>query len=298
MSEAELLSKRIEGLHIQAKQKVSSFLSGNRRSLFLGNGTEFSDLREYQTGDDLRFIDWRATAKRYNSLIVRDFEVERNTNVILLLDNSASMMLGKKAPRMKSAIIGVASLVHAAIQNKDFFGFGAFTTNLIEYIPPKGGKGHEFLIYKKLLNLIPQGETDLAEALKRTVTSLPRRSIILILTDLHSTSEQMMHAFTLAKAFKHEVQVIQLTDFGEYTLPDKIGKVKFQDQKSKSQVVADFNDPITSGLYYYDISQKIQELNNFKRKLRSLNVKILEGYTDDLPEKILLSYFSLKQKGY
>ncbi|MCH8905773.1 MAG: DUF58 domain-containing protein, partial [Candidatus Heimdallarchaeota archaeon] len=104
-----LLAKRIEGLSIKARDKVSSFLSGNRRSLYLGHGTEFADLRDYQQGDELRHIDWRATAKKYQSLVVRDYEVERNTNVVLLLDASGSMMLGKKEPRIKSAIIGIAS---------------------------------------------------------------------------------------------------------------------------------------------------------------------------------------------
>ena len=93
MAESNLISKRVQGLHLIAKQKVSSFLSGNRRSLFLGNGTEFSDLREYQTGDELRHIDWRATAKRYNSLIVRDFEVERNSNVVILMVSSICMIV-------------------------------------------------------------------------------------------------------------------------------------------------------------------------------------------------------------
>ena len=127
MSEINLLNNRIEGLSILARQKVSSFLSGNRRSLFLGHGTEFADLREYVYGDDQRHVDWRATAKRLNKLIVRDYEVERNTNVIFILDSSASMLLGDTQSRIKSAVIAVASLTHASIANKDFFGFGYFS---------------------------------------------------------------------------------------------------------------------------------------------------------------------------
>lgn len=298
MSESDLLSKRVEGLYLHARQKVSSFLTGNRRSLFLGAGTEFADLREYQLGDDVRHIDWRATAKRYNSLIVRDFEVERNSNVILLLDASASMMLGKKQPRMKNAVIAIASLAHAAIHNKDFFGFGAFNDNLNVFIPPKGGKAHEFLIYRKLLNIVPQGVTDIGSALKQVAASLKRRSIILILSDLHDRSEDMMKGFKIAKGFNHEVQVIQLTDYGEYILPSKIGKIKFEHPETGSQTVADFSDPIVSGIYNYEINKEIQELNNFKKKLRGLKIKIVEGYTEELVEKVLLSYFSTKQRGF
>ncbi|MCE7737617.1 MAG: DUF58 domain-containing protein [Candidatus Heimdallarchaeota archaeon] len=298
MAETNLISKRVQGLHILAKQKVSSFLSGNRRSLFLGNGTEFSDLREYQTGDELRHIDWRATAKRYNSLIVRDFEVERNSNVVMLLDASASMLLGDKYPRMRSAMIAIASLAHATVSNKDFFGFGAFSKDVSLYLPPKGGKSQEFLVYKQLLELIPSGTTDLGKSLKQVATSLKRRSIILVLTDLHDNTDDMIKGFKIAKGFNHEVQVIQLTEKGEFTLPKNIGKIKFTHPDNDTQVVADFSDPVVSGIYNYEINKKIREINSFKRKLRGLKVKLVESYSHELAEKALLSYFSLKQRGH
>jgi hypothetical protein len=298
VAESNLISKRVQGLQILAKQKVSSFLSGNRRSLFLGNGTEFSDLREYQKGDELRHIDWRATAKRYNSLIVRDYEVERNTSIVFLLDASASMLLGKKYPRMRSAMIAVASLAHASISNKDFFGFGAFSENLSLYIPPKGGKSQEYLVYKRLLELIPEGKTDIGTSIKQVATSLKRRSLILVLTDLHDHPENMIKGFRIAKGFNHEVQVLQLTERGEFTLPSNIGKIKFTHPDTGSPTVADFSDPVISGIYNYEINKKVIEINKFKRKLRGMKVKLVESYTEDLAEKALLSYFSLKQRGF
>jgi len=189
MTERNLISKRVEGLSIIAKQKVSSFLAGNRRSLFLGGGTEFADLREYVFGDDQRHIDWRATARRQNKLIIREFEVERNTNVIFLLDASASMLLGKTETRIKAAAIAIASLAHASIMNKDFFGFGAFSEGFREYVPPRGGKPQEFLIYKKLLNILPAGKTKMADAIRQIATTTNQRSLIIVLTDLHDELE-------------------------------------------------------------------------------------------------------------
>ncbi len=298
MSESLLLSKRIEGLSIIAKQKVASFLSGNRRSLFLGNGTEFADLREYQSGDDLRHIDWRASAKRHNSLIVREFEVERNANVVLLADVSASMMLGKKEPRMKAAIISIASLAHAAIQNKDFFGFGAFSDELSIFMPPRGGKAHEFYVYKQLLNIIPEGTTDLGNALIKISTSLKRRSIIIVITDLHDDNENLTKGFRIAKGFKHDLQVLQITDYGEFNFPGQIGKIKFPHPETKDQTVADFSDPIVSGIYSYEINKKINEIKSFKRRLRGLEIRVVETHSEDLTEKILLAYFGLKQQRY
>ncbi|MHA2090368.1 MAG: DUF58 domain-containing protein [Candidatus Kariarchaeaceae archaeon] len=298
MSESQLLSKRIEGLSIVAREKVASFLSGNRRSLFLGHGTEFADLREYQMGDDLRYIDWRASAKRYNTLIVRDFEVERNANVILLVDGSASMMLGKREPRMKGAIISIASLAHAVIHNKDFFGFGAFSNTLSMFYPPRGGKSHEFYIYKQLLNLIPEGTTDLGNALIKVSTSLKQRSIILVITDLHDETETMMKGFRIARGFKHDVQVLQISDYGEFPLPDNIGKVKFSHPETKAQTVADFTDPVVSGIYSYEINKKMIEINQLKRKLRGLKIRVIEAHSEDLTEKVLLAYFGMKQRGF
>lgn len=297
MSEAELLSKRVEGLSIIARQKVASFLSGNRRSLFLGSGTEFADLREYVYGDDQRHVDWRATAKRQNKLIVRDYEVERNTNVIFVMDNSASMMLGGKEPRIKSAVIAVASLAHATIMNKDNFGFGVFSDKMDEFILPRGGKPQEFLIYKKLLNLVPEGKTNLGEALKKIATTLKQRSIIMVLTDLHDNLDEMFKGFRIAKGFNHEIKVVQLTDRGEYSLPDKIGKVKFVHPGKEKPVMADFGDPLVSGLYAYEIGKQRRELKDFKRKLRGLKIEVIESYTENLVEQILLSYFNSKRQG-
>lgn len=297
MSEAALLAKRVEGLAIVAREKVSSFLAGNRRSLFLGTGTEFADLREYVYGDEQRHIDWRATAKRQNKLIVRDFEVERNTNIIFVLDTSASMLLGDDETRMKAATVAIASLTHATIKNKDFFGFGAFSDSKSEFISPRAGRSQEFLVYRKLLNITPEGKTDLGDALKKIATSLHQRSIIMVMSDLHDNLDEMFKGFRIAKAFNHEVKVIQFTDRTEYSLPQKVGKLKFVHPETGKPVVADFSDPVTSGLYSYEISKDKRELQAFKRKLRGLKIDVIESYTDNVVEQVLLAYFSARSGG-
>ncbi|MCY3411686.1 MAG: DUF58 domain-containing protein [Candidatus Heimdallarchaeota archaeon] len=296
MAERFIISKRIQNLALVAREKVSSFLSGNRRSLYLGNGNEFADLREYRFGDEIRHIDWRQSAKRHEKLIVREFEVERNANVVFLLDASASMMLND-SERMKSAVIAVASLAHAVISNKDFFGFGAYTERLNEFLPPKGGKLHEHLIYRKLLNIIPEGKTNIGEALKQVATNLKQRSIIIVLTDLHDNLDEMAKGFKITKGFKHEVQVVQFADVGEFELPDKVGKVKFIHPDTGKPTIADLTDPYTRGKYTYEIAKQQLEISKFKRKLRGMNIRVVSAYTGDVTEKILISYFSAKQRG-
>ena len=298
MSERDLLAKQIKGLSIFAKEKVASFLEGNRRSIFRGSGSEFIDLREYAPGDEMRSIDWKATAKRPEVLIVREYELERNTNVVLLLDASASMLLGKKNTRINMAVHALASLTHAAIKNKDLIGFGAYSENLDLFISPNSGKQHEFFIYKQLLSIIPSGKTDIGKALKKISTTLKRRSLILVISDLHDNADSALSGFKIARAFKHEVLLLQITDAGEFTLPDNTGKVKYLNPSSSKQEVIDLSNEVTRGIYNYHIYKTKEKLNDFKRSLRALRVKIISCTTDDLIEKVLLSYFHSKIQKY
>ena len=297
MSEATLISKRIQNLAILAKEKVGSFLSGNRRSLYLGHGTEFADIREYVHGDEFRHIDWNQSAKHHNKLFVKEYEVERNSNVVFILDSSASMLLGKKEERIKPASISIASLAHAVIQNKDFFGFASFSDEKSQFLAPRGGKEHEFLIYRRLLNIIPGGKTDLGESIKTVAATLKKRSILIILTDLHLDLDELFKGLKIAKGFKHDVTVIQITDRGEFILPSKVGKIKFKHPSSGDQTIADFTDPIISGRYSYEINKVQREIYRFIQRLRGMKIRVVTSFTENLTEKFLLAYFSHKQRG-
>ncbi len=297
-SEAELLAKQVKGLSILAREKVASFLTGNRRSLYRGQGTDFADLREYVVGDDVKYVDWRATAKKNGNLIVKEYDLERNTNVVLLLDASASMLIGKERARILMAIEAVASLAHATTQNKDFIGFGAFSDQVSIYIPPKGGVHHEFFIYRQLLNLIPMGSTNIGEAIKEVATSLNQRSLILVISDLHDDLENTLRGFRIARAFKHEVQLLQISDYGEFVLPDKLGKIKFINPDTGKPEVIDFTDPLSKGLYSYELNKRLENINSFKRKLRGLKVRVIESRTEDLIDRVLNAYYSTKSRMY
>ncbi len=292
------MAKQIKDLAIIAQEKVASFLSGNRRSLYRGEGTDFADLREYIPGDDLRRIDWRASAKTRGNLIVKEFDLERNTDVMILLDLSASMLLGGREQRIKLAVEAVASLTHATVQNKDNVGFGAFSEDMKKFIPPKGGRSHEYFIYKQLLELIPKGSTEIGVALKEVATALRRRSLILVVTDLHDAIDKTLEGFRIAKAFNHEVQLLQVTDTGEFSLPSNIGKVKYLDPETRKPLTVDLSDLETKGVYLYNIYQKIKEIEKFKRKLRGLGVRVVEAHTDELIEQVLITYYSSKKRAY
>lgn len=295
-SEADLVARRVQNLSILAREKVASFLSGNRRSLFKGQGTEFADLREFAAGDDTRYIDWRASAKRYNALIVRDYELEKNTNIVMLLDASGSMLLGKNSTRISKAVEAIASLAFAAVQNKDFIGFNSVSGKQSINIPPKGGKNHEYFIYRQLLNIIPTGSANIGEALKNVVNSLHHRSLIIVVSDLHNNIEETLSGFRMARAFKHEIQLIQISDYNEFVLPDNLGKIKFLHENKP--VVVDLSDTLTYGRFSYEINKRVHEINSFKRKLRGLKVRVVEVKTENIIEQVLLSYYSAKSRHY
>ncbi len=298
MSEVDLIAKRVRRLAVAAQIKVASFLSGNRRSLFLGNGTDFADLREYVYGDELKYVDWRATAKYQDKIIVKEFEVTRNANVMFVLDSSASMLMGRSGERIIPAVISIASLAHAVLRNKDLFGFASFSEDDTLFLNPKGGKAHEFLIYRKLLDIVPHGGTKIGEGIKHVATNLNKRSILIILSDLHDDLDSMYKGLKIAKGFNHDIIVIQLTDREDYILPKKVGKIKFKHPATNKPVTADFSDPIVSGRYAYEVNRKREELNSFIRKLRGLKIKVIRAFTEDMIEKILLAYFSEKQRGF
>ncbi len=297
-AEKVLLAKQVKNLALLAKEKVASFLAGSRQSKFRGDGTDFIDLREYIPGDDLRRIDWNVTAKYQNKLIVKEFELERNTNVVLLLDASASMLIGQKEPRIKSAVEAIASLTHATIMNKDFIGFGAYSDEISIFIPPKGGKSHEYFIFHKLLRLTPSGQTNLGEALKEVASLLKRQSLILVISDLHDKLDETFRGFRIAKAMNHEVQLLQVTDYGEFVLPKNMGKVKFTHPETKQPITIDLSDPLARGLYDYAIFKRVKEIEEFKRRLRGLKIRVVETHTQDMTQKVLLAYYSTKSKQY
>ena len=293
----QLFARKVKNLEIISRLRVSSFLQGNRSSLFHGLGTDFADLREYEPGDDLRRIDWNATARKAGELVVKEFYVERNANVLGVLDVSQSMLLGETNPRVKKAVEALAALGFAANMNKDLFGLATFGQNINLYIPPKAGKKHLYYVFSRLLGVIPEGSTKIGDSIKDIIFSLKKRSIILVVTDLHANIEETFYGFKVAKAYGHDIQVIHISDPLEYVFPKRIGKVKFNDPENGETLVVDLEDPIMKGNYYFKLMKRINALHEFMKKLRGMGVRVIETTTQDVTEKVLLAYFNSKRKG-
>jgi uncharacterized protein (DUF58 family) len=289
--------KKLRRLEIIAKEKSTSFLQGHRRSIFRGAGTEYADLREYVEGDDLRFVDWNASSRVPFKLIVRDFEQERNTDVVLLLDTSYSMLLGEPQPRIKMAVEAIATLAYTVMNNRDNFGWASFSEKVTNYIPPRGGKTHLYRIFNEMLKIAPIGITNIGESIHDISLTLKRRSIIIILTDLHGNLEEAMDGFKVANIKRHEVKLVHIHDPEEFLFPKNPRQVKFQDPETGEIITANFSNLLERGKFMYELGMQIKKINNFKRNVRSLNIEVIDAPTTVLTEKLLLTYFGTKRKG-
>ena len=291
-----VLLRKIRNLEIVARQRSESFFQGNRRSRYIGPGTDFSELREYIPGDDLRTIDWLASAKQPNQLIVKEFEQEKNTNIMIVLDTSQSMMLGSPFPRIKMAVEATAALAFTVINNRDNFGFTTFSDNLLTYLPPRGGKLHLYHAFHKMLTTVPIGTTDIGKTLRTIATRLSKRSLILVITDLHDAEASTYDGFKAARTLGHEVQVIHVRDPLEYSLPEKAGRIKVLDDTSDDAIELDLDNPIVRGMYDFEIGKKIRSIHDFKRKLMGLYIRVVDSPTSEVAENVLSTYFRAKRR--
>ncbi len=293
--EIKIPLKKLKQLEILAKHKSTSFLQGHRRSIFRGPGTEFTDLREYVEGDDLRFVDWNASARKPKELIVRNYEQERNMNIILMMDTSYSMQLGDPIPRLKMGVEAVATLAYTVMNNRDNFGWISFSDRIHNIIPPRGGKTHLYHIFSEMLKISPMGKTEIGKTLREIALAQKKRAIILILSDLHSNLKEAMEGFKVANAKKHEVKLIHIHDPEEYLFPKNPRQVKFEDPKTGEMRVVNFKNLLERGRYMYEIGLQIKEINEFKRKIRGLEIDVIDAPTTVLTEKLLLAYFGSRR---
>lgn len=288
--------KKLKRLEIIAKERSTSFLQGHRRSIFRGPGTEYADLREYTEGDDLRFVDWNASSRVPFKLIVRDYEQERNTNVILMMDSSYSMLLGDPVPRVKMAVEAIATLAYTVMNNRDNFGWVAFSDKIHKYVPPRGGKTHLYHIFNEILKVAPLGRTNIGEAIHDISLAQKRRSIIIVLTDLHCDLEGAMDGFKVANAKRHELKLIHIHDPEEFLFPKKPRQIKFQDPETEEIKVINFSNLLERGKFMYELGLQIREINNFKRNIRGLKIDVIDAPTTILTERLLLAYFGSKRR--
>lgn len=224
------LLKKIRKIEIKTRGLSQNIFAGEYHSAFKGRGMMFSEVREYQYGDDIRDIDWNVTA-RHNKPFVKVYEEERELTVMLLVDLSASGLFGACGDEKRQMIAEIsATLAFSASTNNDKIGAIFFTDRVEKYIPPNKGKKQILLIIRELLDFKPQGTgTDIAQAVKYFTNASKKRTTAFLISDFIDRSDYKQ-PLQIARN-KHDLMAIQVFDRRDAQLPD-IGLYRFHDLES------------------------------------------------------------------
>jgi len=284
--------KKVEQIEIQTRGLVNDVFSGEYHSVFKGRGMEFSEVREYQYGDDIRTIDWNVSA-RIGHPYVKVFEEERELTVMLLIDVSSSGEFGT-VERMKGeiAVEICALLAFSAIKNNDKVGLIIFTDKIEKYVPPKKGKQHVLRVLRELLYFEPEDKkTNISAALEYLSNVVRKRSIVFLISDF--ISEDFSRALKIVNK-KHDVVAINITDPREKELPD-VGFIELEDAENGEIITVDSTDSELRNLYYtYNRKQK----EDRDRLFKSMNVDFIDISTDKSYIEPLIKFFRMRAKRF
>ena len=281
---AELLQK-IRRIEIRARRLVDHLFSGEYHSIFRGRGLEFSEVREYQPGDDVRIIDWNVTA-RMGTPYVKKFVEERELTVLLAVDVSASEAFGT-APQSKAevAVELAALLALAAVRNNDRVGLIAFSDQVERFVPPQKGSQHVLRLIRELLYLRPEHRaTDIASAVQFVSHIARRRSVVFLISDFLAGSYE---AALRVAARRHDIIALTLTDPREMELAPA-GLVELADAETGERLLIDSGDPSVRWQYASAARRRQEER---RRLLSSVGVDEVGIRTDCSYVEPLMTFF-------
>lgn len=285
MTSNELL-KKVRKIEIKTRGLSQNIFAGEYHSAFKGRGMMFSEVREYQYGDDVRDIDWNVTA-RHNHPYVKVYEEERELTVMLLVDMSASGLFGAVGEEKREMIAEIAAtLAFSASQNNDKIGAIFFTDRVEKFIPPAKGKKQILLIIRELLDFTPQSpHTNIAEALIHFTNAQKKRCTAFLISDFIDNSDYRQ-PLQIARN-KHDLMAIQVYDKRDTQMPD-IGLIKFADLETGQTRWVDTSSKSTRRAYdkwWYQRQQNMSEI------LKSSRVDTVSVATDEDYVKQLMALF-------
>ncbi|AIM60015.1 DUF58 domain-containing protein [Cellulophaga lytica] len=288
MDTKELL-KKVRKIEIKTRRLSNHIFGGEYHSTFKGRGMTFSEVRQYQFGDDVRAIDWNVTA-RYNEPYIKVFEEERELTMMLMVDVSGSENFGTTNQFKKDIITEIsATLAFSALQNNDKVGLILFSDEVELFIPPKKGKSHALRIIRELLEFTPKStKTNLSEALKYLTNVMKKKAIVFVLSDFITDNYLQTLRIT---GKKHDVTGIRIFDEREETIPN-IGMVQMQDAETGAIKLINTQSKkvrLAYGKYYQD------KVTYFKETFTKSGCGTLSCRVDESYVKKLLGYF--KRRG-
>ncbi|MBR5148116.1 MAG: DUF58 domain-containing protein [Bacteroidaceae bacterium] len=280
--EANELIKKVRKIEIKTRGLSSNIFAGQYHSAFKGRGMAFSEVREYQYGDDVRDIDWNVTA-RFNKPYVKVFEEERELTVMLLVDMSSSLDFGTSGMYKKDMVAEIAAtLAFAAIQNNDKIGAIFFTDRIEKFIPPQKGRKHILYIIRELLGFEPESRnTDLTIPLQYLTNAIKKRCTTFLLSDFIDERD-FKSALTIANR-KHDVVAIQVYDKRVEELPD-VGLMKMVDAETGKDMYIDTSSRKVRALHHKWWVEHQQLLHDVfsKSGVDSISVRTDQDYVKSL----------------
>ena len=278
MSEIKELLKRIRELEIKTKGLVDGMMAGSYKSKIRGRGIEFSEVREYVLGDDIRHIDWNVTA-RTNKLHVKEFVEERDLRVYVIFDYSASNEFGFTKSKKSIGHEVAASIIFSAMKNNDSVGLGIFTDTLEQFIPARKGRRHSLNLLRTLLSHKTKSKkTNIESSLLQLHHVLGQHSVIFIISDYLSPS--FLRPLKFLKN-RHDVILINLSDIRESELPD-IGYTMLEDMESGEQLLVNTSDSSFREAFTKNSIENSQKIKNDITKIKVEMVNVSEQIPFDM----------------
>lgn len=284
--ETKELLKKVRKIEIKTRRLSDHIFSGEYHTSFKGRGMTFSEVRQYQYGDDVRAIDWNVTA-RYNEPYVKVFEEERELTMMLLIDVSGSERFGSKT-QLKSEVVTeiAATLAFSATQNNDKIGLILFSDIIELYIPPKKGKSHVLRIIRELIEFKPKSKkTNIAQAITFLSSIQKKRAIVFLISDFISQNNFEQPLKIASK--KHDITGIRVYDYREKELPN-LGLIAIEDAENNQITFLNTALKKTRDAYRNNYENQVAYFENAFSKSGSgiVNTRVDESYVTKL-----LGYF-------
>lgn len=292
MKDTSELLRKVRKIEIKTRGLSKNIFAGEYHTAFKGRGMTFAEVREYQPGDDVKFIDWNVTA-RFNHPYIKVFEEERELTVMLLVDVSGSGEFGTSVMSKKDMMVEIAATIaFSAIQNNDKIGMIFFSDKIEKFIPPQKGKKHTLYLIRELLSFEPESrKTDVAGALRYFTNVIKKHCSAFVISDFmdNVVDSSFTSALTIANR-KHDVAAIQVYDHRESELPD-IGLMKVKDAESGSDMWIDTSSKKLRSAYKADWLRRQDEL---RQALSRSGVDTVSVATNEDYVKALMKLFKLR----
>lgn len=284
--------KRVRKIELLTRGMVKDMLGGQYHSRFKGQGIEFDDFREYQPGDDVRFIDWNVTA-RMDDPFVRKYVEERELTVMLCVDVSGSGDYGSQEDSKRERAAEIAAVfAFSAVQNQDKVGMTLFSDQVEQYLPARKGAPHALRMLRDILNCSPKHRgTDLKAMLDLALNRIPHRALVVIVSDFMTPSTAWEKSLR-AVAAKHDVVAAQIVDPREIELPDA-GRVCLEDPETGEQILVNTSHPDVRNQFAARVAERQAALQHL---LRRSGVEGITVRTDEDYVPALKAYFRSRKR--